>query len=101
VFAVIFDEINHSDAIPEFPIMGFEGKLEHPLLAGLAVNEDVPFLQGGDGFETEDGAIRVQLLGLLEGEGVEVRVDCNFLSQNFVFVSFGVHLQDGVEFALS
>lgn len=90
--AVILYKIDDADPVSHLALMGFDYSLKVFGFIGSAVNEDVLVCTSFDMLEAENGTICIKLGHLLKGEGVDVRVDCELLRKDLVFLSFCIYL---------
>jgi hypothetical protein len=100
VFSIVFNEINDVDAVPDFPTVRPEHCFEVFSLFGPALYEDILVGVFNDWLEAENSAITVQFLHLMQGEGMDVGIDCDLVGKNFMLVPLCVYLENGVKFAL-
>lgn len=99
MLAIIFDEVDNADAIPEFSVVRFEWEFEDFIFGGVVfdIDELVCFL--GYGLESEDCAIGIKFFRLKKRESMDVAVNFNFLGKDLVLLALWVYFEDGVEFA--
>jgi hypothetical protein len=100
MLAVVFDEVNDADAISQYPLVGFQSKLELLVLLRFVLDENILVLVLLDGLQSKDGAVHVEFLDLVQGEGVDVAEDHNFVGKDLVLFPLSVDLQNCIDSSL-